>query len=285
VSAPARRVVPDEPPPGTRYKRHLTPTVALRDLWASRTLLRALSEREYRSRYHQTRLGMLWAVITPVLLMVVFTAFIQRVADVDTGDVPYPVFAYLGLLPWSFFSTSCSRGASTLVLESSLVNKVRCPREVFPLATISTAFVDMLISAGVLAVIMAVTTTAPKPTIVWVPFILLVQVVATVGIVLLLAITIVYLRDLGQALPLVLQLGLFATPVAYGAATLVERTGTWYAALNPLVGVIESYRACVVGGTAPPWDLMLPSTIGAVVWLLVGSYVFKRYEVGIADVA
>jgi ABC-2 type transport system permease protein/lipopolysaccharide transport system permease protein len=228
---------------------------------------------------------MAWAVLTPVLLMLVFTVFVQRVADVDSGDIPYPVFAYLGLLPWSFFSTSCSRGGSTLVFESSLVNKVRCPREVFPLATISTAFVDMVISAGVLAVIMAITTTAPKPTIVWVPYILLVQVVATIGIVLLLSITIVYVRDLGQALPLVLQLGLFATPVAYGATALIARTGTWYAAVNPLVGVIESYRACVVGGTAPPWDLMLPSTFGAVVWLLIGAAAFKRYEVGIADVA
>jgi ABC-2 type transport system permease protein/lipopolysaccharide transport system permease protein len=142
-----------------------------------------------------------------------------------------------------------------------------------------------VISAGVLAVIMAVTTTMPKPTIVWVPYILLVQVAATVGIVLFLAITIVYLRDLGQALPLVLQLGLFATPVAYAATTLIERAGTWYAALNPLVGVIESYRACVVGGTAPPWDLMVPSTIGAIVWLVVGAFTFKRYENGIADVA
>jgi ABC-2 type transport system permease protein/lipopolysaccharide transport system permease protein len=228
---------------------------------------------------------MAWAVITPVLLMLVFTAFVRKVTTVDTGEIPYPVFAYLGLLPWSFFSTSCSRGAITLVLEASIINKVRCPREVFPLATVSTAFVDLMISAGVLAVIMAVTTTAPTAQIVWVPLILLVQVLATIGIVLALAIAIVYVRDLGQALPLLLQVGLFATPVAYGFETLQGRVGTWYAALNPFVGVIEAYRACVVGGEGPPWDLFGPSAIGAVAWFVLGGLTFKRYEVGIADVA
>jgi ABC-2 type transport system permease protein/lipopolysaccharide transport system permease protein len=106
-----------------------------------------------------------------------------------------------------------------------------------------------------------------------------------VGFVLLLSITVVYFRDLGQALPLILQLGLFATPVAYAAATITDKSGTWYAALNPLVGVIESYRICVVGGHGPPWDLLVPSAIGAAAYLALGSIAFKRYEVGIADVA
>lgn len=275
----------DEPPAATRFRRRITPVSAVRDLWRSRDLLQAMALREYRARYHQTRLGMAWAVITPVMLMLVFTAFVRRLTAVDTGDIPYPVYAYLGLIPWSFFSTSCSRGAVTLVLEASIVNKVRCPREVFPLSTISTAFVDLVISAGVLAVIMAVTTTAPTATVVWVPFILLVQVAATIGIVLLLSIGIVYVRDLGQALPLLLQLGLFATPVAYGFTTLSERVGTWYAAVNPFVGVIESLRASVVGGQAPPWELMGPSTLGAAAWFVVGGLTFKHFEVGIADVA
>ena len=276
---------PDAPPPHTVFRRRVTIASACRDLWQSRDLLRAMVLREYRARYHQTQLGMAWAVITPVLLMLVFTAFVRRVTAVDTGDIPYPVYVYLGLIPWSFFSTSCSRGAVTLVLESSIVNKVRCPREVFPLATVSTAFVDLVISVGVLAAIMAVTTTPPTGTIVWVPAILLVQVLATIGIVLVLSITIVYFRDLGQALPLLLQLGLFATPVAYGIATLSDRIGDWYAAVNPFVGVIESYRACVVGGAHPPWDLFGASALGAFAWFAVGAVTFKRFEVGIADVA
>jgi ABC-2 type transport system permease protein/lipopolysaccharide transport system permease protein len=277
--------MPDVPPASARYRRRVTPASAVRELWEARDLLRAMALREYRARYHQTRLGMAWAVITPVLLMLVFTAFVRRVTTVDTGDVPYPVFAYLGLIPWSFFSTSCSRGAVTLVLEASIVNKVRCPREVFPLATVSTAFVDLVISTGVLAVIMGVTTTPPSGQLAWVPFILLVQILATIGIVLLLSILIVYVRDIGQALPLLLQLGLFATPVAYGFATLEGQVGTWYAALNPFVGVIESYRACVVGGEGPPWDLLGPSALGALTWFVVGAVTFKRFEVGIADVA
>lgn len=275
----------DAPPKDTVFRRRMGPGQALRDLWRARPLLKALAVREYRARYNQTSLGMAWAVITPVLLMLVFTVFVRRFADVQTNGVPYPVFAYLGLLPWSCFSTSCSRGAQILVLESSLVNKVRCPREVFPLATITTTFIDMAISVGVLAVVMAVTRTAPTAQVVWVPVILVVQVAFTVGAVLLLSITFVYLRDLGQALPLILQLGLFATPVAYGAATITERFGNGYALLNPLVGVIESYRATVVGGASPPWELLGPSALGAALFLVVGVSVFKRYEVGIADVA
>jgi ABC-type polysaccharide/polyol phosphate export permease len=276
---------PSEPPPSTRFRRRITVASTVRELWRSRDLLSAMALREYRARYHQTRLGMAWAVITPVLLMIVFTAFVRRVTTVDTGDIPYPVFSYLGLIPWSFFSTSCTRGSMTLVAESSIVNKVRCPREVFPLATISTAFVDMVISTGILAVIMAITTTPPTATVVWVPVILVVQVAATIGIVLLLSITIVYIRDLGHALPLLLQLGLFATPVAYGFAALEEHVGTWYAVVNPFVGVIEAYRACVVGGEHPPWELFGPSAIGAALWFFAGTLVFKHFEVGIADVA
>lgn len=275
----------DAPPKDTLYRRRLGPVRAVQELWRARPLLRALAQREYRARYSQTSLGMAWAVITPVLLMFVFTVFVSRFADIDTGGIPYPVFAYLGLLPWTCFSTSCSRGASTLVLESSLVNKVRCPREVFPLATIVTALIDMGISLLVLGVVMLFTGTAPTIEIVWTPLIFVVQVVFIVGAVLLLSITLVYLRDLGQAIPLALQLALFATPVAYSATTLIEQTGTWYAALNPLVGVIESYRDTVVGGQAPPWELLGPSAAGAVVYLVVGAVVFKRYEVGIADVA
>ena len=276
---------PPEPPPNAKFRRRITLVGTIRELSESRDLLRAMAIREYRARYHQTRLGMAWAVITPVLLMLVFTAFVPRVTKVDTGDIPYPVFAYLGLIPWSFFSTSCSRGALTLVFESSIVNKVRCPREVFPLATISTAFIDMVISFGVLAVIMVVTTTPPTATIVWTPLILVVMVLATIGIVLLLSITIVYVRDIGQALPLLLQLGLFATPVAYGFATLSSKVGDWYAAFNPFVGVIEALRACVVGGSPPPWELFGPSAIGAALWFFAGTLVFKHFEVGIADVA
>jgi ABC-type polysaccharide/polyol phosphate export permease len=273
------------PPKDTLYRRRLSPAQAGRDLWRARGLLKALAQREFRARYHQTALGMAWAVITPLLLMTVFTVFVRRFAEVDTQGISYPVFVYLGLLPWSAFSTSCSRGGVILVLESSLVNKVRCPREVFALAPVTTALIDMAISSGVLALVMLVTSTAPTPQIVWLPLVLVVQVAFTIGAVLLLSITIVYFRDLGQALPLMLQLGLFATPVAYAATTITDQTGAWYAVVNPLVGIIDSYRACVVGGAAPPWELLGPSALGALIYLGAGALVFKRYEVGIADVA
>jgi ABC-2 type transport system permease protein/lipopolysaccharide transport system permease protein len=276
---------PEAPPPAIVRRRRVRWRRSIHEIVASRELLRALTEREFRSRYKQTVLGMSWAVVTPVLLMLVFVVFVNRAVRIDTGGAPYALFAYLGLLPWSFFSTSVSRGGTILVLESSLLNKVRCPREVFPLSTIGVALLDFAIGLCVLALLFLITWYAPAAQSLWFPVILVVQVVATVGIVLIVSIVVVYVRDLGQALPLLLQLGLFATPVAYGVDALPEGVRSWYALVNPMVGVISSYRDTMLLGQAPPWELLGPSAVGALVYLIGGYALFKRLEGGIADVA
>ena len=276
---------PTEPPSGARYRRPLTPWRAVRDVARSGELLRALTTREYRARYTQTVLGMTWAVITPVLLMVAFVVFVQRAITVDTQGQPYALFAYLGLLPWAFFSTSLSRGGTILVLESSLLNKVRCPREVFPLSTVAVAAIDFAVSCGVLALLFLGFRTLPSAQIVWVPLIVLVQVAFTLGLVFVTAILVVYVRDVGQAIPLLLQFGLFATPVAYGIDAIPDGIRSLYAAINPLVGVISAYRSCLLFGEPPPWNVFGPSAASAVVWLVGGYVLFKRFEGGIADVA
>lgn len=274
-----------QPDPALRYRVRFRPLAALRELWADREMIRSLAEREMRARYKQTYLGIAWAIVTPFLLMVVFTLFFKRAANIDTGDVPYPLFAYMGLLPWGLFSTSLSQGGVSLVNNVSLLNKVYCPREVFPLASVGLALVDTAIASTAAAVMFAVEGYAPRATSVYVPLLFAVQLAFTVGVVLITSAVVVYLRDLRTTLPLILQLGLFASPVAYGLGTIPEHLRPLYAATNPLVSVIDGYRRTILFGQPPRWGLLALSATTALIVLVAGFWAFKRLEGGIADVA
>jgi ABC-2 type transport system permease protein/lipopolysaccharide transport system permease protein len=211
--------------------------------------------------------------------------FVRRVADVDTGDVPYPLFAYLGLLPWTFFSTSLSAGGQSLVTNSSLLNKIYCPREVFPLSSVIVAGVDTIISTAILGVLFVVFTFAPKLTSLWIPVLLLIQLGFTIAVTFIVSGVLVYLRDLRQALPLLLQFGLFATPVAWGIDVVPSSVQVLYSIFNPLAPVIDGYRRTILFDQAPQWDLVLPAAASTTVLLVVGYVLFKRLETGFADAA
>jgi ABC-type polysaccharide/polyol phosphate export permease len=273
------------PAPELRFRRKTHPIRSIREVWQARELVRTLAERELRARYKQAILGFAWAVVTPLALMVVFTFSINRIADIDTGGAPYPLFAYLGLLPWTFFSTSVSQGGQSIIQNVPLLNKVYCPREIFPLASVGVAGIDNLVAALFMTPLFFLVGFAPKATSVWVPLLLVVQVAFTLGVALVISAVIVYLRDLRHALPIILQLGLFATPVAYGMAEIPERLQVAYVTLNPLAAVIDGYRRTVLLGLPPDWGLMVPASISAVVVLVGGYLIFKRLETGFADVA
>lgn len=274
-----------DPPSGERFKRRVRLRPALRELVGARELVRSLAERELRARYSQAVLGFAWAVLTPVVLVLVFTIFFRRVADVDTGGTPYVLYAYVGLLPWAFFSSSVSLGGQSLIQNLSLLNKVYCPREVFPLASVLVAALDMAISTIVLGVLFVITGFVPSATAVWVPVILAVQVAFTLGVVLAISSMVVYLRDLRHVLPIILQLGLFATPVAYSIEVIPPAWRRLYAFANPLAPVIDSYRRTVLLDQAPDWALLAPAAATAGLVLLGGYWLFKKLETGIADVA
>ena len=273
------------PAPEFRFRRRIGPLRALRDVWKARELVRTLAERELRARYKQAILGFAWALVTPLALMLVFTLFLGRLTQIDTGGAPYPLFAYLGLLPWTFFSTAVNQGGQSLVQNIPLLNKVYCPREVFPLASVAVAGLDMCVALLPLVGLFLVTGTVPKATSVWVPMFLLIQVAFTLGITLITSAVIVYLRDLKHALPILLQLGLFATPVAYPLGIVPGSIQGIYVAINPLGAVISGYRRAVLFGLPPDWGLTLPAAISALVMLVAGYLLFKRMETGFADVA
>ena len=275
----------DEPPPELRFRRRIRVRRALAELWASRELVLVLAERELRARYKQAALGAAWALLTPLALMLVFTLFVARLTRVETGGVSYPLFAYLGLLPWTFFSTSLSVGGQSLVNNANLLNKVYCPREVFPLASIGVAAFDVAVATSVLAVLFAIEGVAPAATTFFAPLLALIQGAFTMGVVLVVSAVLVYFRDLRHALPILLQLGVFATPVAYGIEVIPERFRVAYSILNPLGPIIDGYRQTILLGHPPRWGLVVPAAVSAVIVLVGGFAFFKRLETGFADVA
>ena len=273
------------PPPEWRFRRRLRPAQLGLEVWRARTLIWTLAEREIRVRYKQAVLGFAWAVVTPLVLMIAFTLFFQKAARIDTAPVPYPLFAFIALIPWTFFSTAVAQGGLSLVNNVQLLNKVYCPREVFPLASVVIASIDSLVAGGVFAVLLLRYGVLPAPTSVWVPVLLAIQVTFTVGVTLLISAVVVYLRDLRHALPIGLQLGLFVTPVAFPLDVVPTSLRGLYVALNPLAGVIDAYRRTVLFGQPPRLGLLAVAAGGAMVTVLGGYLGFKRMEAAIADVA
>ncbi|MEW1910267.1 ABC transporter permease [Kitasatospora sp. NPDC085895] len=281
----ARPAVSEGPPPELLFKRRLRPAQTARELWAARELVRALAERDLRARYKQAVLGFAWAVLTPLALCAIFTLVFHRAVKIDTGGVSYPLFAYVGLIVWQFFSNTMNQGALSLANNLSLLNKVYCPREVFPLATMLVASVDMLIGVGVLAVLFLATWTAPAATALWVLPLLAIQFAFTYGVALILSVAVVYLRDVRHLLPIITQMGVFATPVAYPLARIPVRLQEVYCGVNPLGAVIEGYRRALLYGQAPDARLTVVAAVSSLVFLVGGYLFFKKLETGIADVA
>jgi ABC-type polysaccharide/polyol phosphate export permease len=278
---------PREPRPGIWFRRRINLLSALKELWDFRGLTVTLAERDLRVRYKQAALGIAWAVIGPLVMMVAFTVLFNRFAKVNTGGAPYALFSYLGLLPWTFFSTSLSQGGLSLVSNVPLLNKLYCPREVFPIASIADAAVDALIATCLLAVLFPITGFAPKPEVYYVPLFVIVLVMFTVGVTLAISAILVYMRDLRLALPLLIQVGLFVTPVVYGTSSISHSKAflVAFSAVNPLVPVIDGLRSTVLNGMAPNWTSLGAGAISALLYLLGGFALFKRMETGMADIA
>jgi ABC-2 type transport system permease protein/lipopolysaccharide transport system permease protein len=277
--------VPEQPPAHLLYRRRLGLLEVLRDLWQARELIRTLVERELLSRYKQAVFGAAWAIIPPLTLMIVFTLFLHRAGRIDTQGIPYPLFSYIGLLPWSFFSSSVSRGGTSLIQNAHLLNKVYCPREVFPMSSVAVSGIDTLVALPVLALLFVVNRTNPAWTTPLALPLILILVAFTLAVTMVVSALTVYVRDVRHALPILLQFGLFATPVAYGSNVVPERFRLLYAFINPLAPVIDGLRRVVLLGQPPHWDAVAAGSFSALLFLLIAYALFKRWETGIADVA
>ncbi|MDP9332706.1 MAG: ABC transporter permease [Actinomycetota bacterium] len=276
------------PPMSARYHRPVAPSTWLKELWGSRDLVTALTIRELQARYKHAVLGCLWALLVPLTLMLVFTTVFRHVAHVETGDAPYAVFAYLGLLVWTFFSTSVSLASQSLLNNAQLFNRVYFPREVFPLGAVAVAAVDNGVALVALGLLFLLTGTSPHVSLEHAPaLVVLLGVVYawTIAVALIVATAVVYLRDLRHLLPIVLQVGIIATPVAYGFDAIPGGQRRWYSLANPLGPVIDGFRRVLLYDRAPQWGLVGLGALSAGLGLVVAYAVFKRLETGLADIA
>jgi len=278
---------------GTRPAASSIPTVVIRpsrgwipinfrDLWAYRELLYFLIWREIKVRYKQTLLGFAWAIIQPLFMMIVFTLFFGNLAKVPSEGVPYPLFSYAALLPWTLFAEGITRSSNSLVQDANLIRKVYFPRLIMPLAGVISPLVDFAIAFAILVVLMFYYGYAPTVTVLWLPVFVLLALMTAVGVGLWLATINVKYRDVRYVIPFIVQLWLFASPVVYSSGLLPERYQAIYG-LNPMAGVIEGFRWALLG-TKPPGHLIAVSVVIVVVVLISGAFYFRRSEKKFADV-
>lgn len=276
-----------QPPHELMFRRRVKLRASLRELVDYRVLTLTLAERDLRARYKQALLGWAWAILTPLMLMFVFTFVFTKFAHVDSGGVPYPLFAYVGLVPWTFFNNAVSGGGTSLISNTPLLNKMYCPREVFPIAAMGVAAVDAALSVVVLVLVFVVEGYAPHIETLYAPLFLLVELAYTLGISLAVSALLIYLRDLRHALPLLLQIALYATPVAYGLSTIAKSRAFLlvYSALNPLAPVIDGLRRTILHGQQPDWTAFGVASASSGLVLVLAFILFKRLETGMADLA
>jgi lipopolysaccharide transport system permease protein len=256
----------------------------LGELWRYRELLFFLVWRDVKVRYKQTVLGAAWAVLQPLATMVVFSLFLGRVAGMATPDVPYPLFVFAGVLPWTFFANAVSNAAQSIVGNQNLITKVYFPRLIIPLGAVGAGLVDFGIAFGMLLVLMLFYSVLPGAGLLLVPLLALALVVAALGVgTLLSALTVAY-RDFRHVAPFLVQLWMFATPCIYmQAENVIGPQWQPLLPLNPAYGLIVNFRQAVLGG---PLDLYALAVSGAVslALLLLGCFYFRRVERGFADV-
>lgn len=258
-------------------------SLQLRDLWAYRELLYFFVWRDVKVRYKQTALGATWAVIQPLFTMLIFSLFFGRLAKMPSDGIPYPLFAYTALVPWTFFAQGLTQSADSLVGQGNLIKKIYFPRLAIPLSTVSAGLVDFAISFTVLIAMMVRYGVRPTANIVWLPCLLILAFATSLGAGLWLSALNVRFRDVKYTLPFLVQFWMFATPIAY-PSTLLHGFWRTIFALNPMVGVAEGFRWALLGTKTAPGPMLIASAIASLIVLIGGGYYFRRMEKSFADV-
>jgi lipopolysaccharide transport system permease protein len=254
------------------------------DLWRYRELFRVLAWRDLSVRYKQTAIGVLWALIRPFLTMVVFTIVFGRIAKLPTaGDAPYALLVFAGILPWTFFSTGLSEAANSLITNEKLITKVYFPRLIVPIATIVVAFVDFLISFGILLLLMGWYRYLPDWRMLLLPVFGLLAFLASVGPSLWITALNVKYRDFRYVIPFIVQFGLYVSPVGFSSSVVPGQWRLLYS-LNPMVGVIDGFRWCILRGQSDLYPTGLLASVAVIAFFLwFGVHYFRKTEKTFAD--
>jgi ABC-type polysaccharide/polyol phosphate export permease len=308
--------IPDEPPPGIMYRHKVRFVDSVQVLWAHREIIYTLAERDFRAQYKQATLGVLWAVLTPVAMLGIFIVVFSHVKTLGVPGVPYPLYSFVGILCWSYFAGALGTGGSSLLTNKALLAKTQFPRECFPLETMLVGALNTVISWIPLTILFVIYGRAPKVATVWVPLFMVIEVVFAAGITLAVSSIIIQMRDLVQVVPLIISLGLFATPVIWPYSKIptnyhlaggvhvkqvkvhghVLVHAHWvggihinlqlvYGFFNPLGPVIDNARRTLLLGQSPAWGLIAVASLGSILYLAFGYRIFKRLEVNFADIA
>jgi len=255
----------------------------LRDLWTYRELVYFMVWRDVKVKYKQTLLGMAWAVVQPVMTMIVFTFVFDRVAKLPTDGIPYPVFSFTGLLPWGLFATALNQGSRALVAHNNMITKIYFPRLILPVSAVFGGLVDFVIAFVILIGLMLYFDTPPAWGQLWtLPFFLLLALITALGVALWLSAVNVKYRDVNQALPFITQFWLLATPVAYSFTNLSQKM-KFVLSLNPMTGVVNGFRWALLGSGSGP-DLLFWVSAGISLLIFVsGLFYFRSMEKTFAD--
>jgi lipopolysaccharide transport system permease protein len=283
LQEPAR---PDSAAPAVRLRIQPTrgwASLKLEELWEYRELLYFLVWRDVKVRYKQTVLGAAWAIIQPFFTMVVFSLFFGKLARLPSEGLPYPLFSYAALVPWQYFATALSQASNSVVGSGALVQKVYFPRLTLPISAVLAGLVDFGLAFLVLIGMMLYYGRAPAVTVLWLPLLLLLAFVTALGVGLWLAALNVRFRDVRHIVPFLMQLWLFATPIAYSSSLLSGPWRTVYA-INPMVGVVEGFRWGLLGVKTAPGPMIAVSSLVSLAILIGGLYFFRATERVFADV-
>jgi lipopolysaccharide transport system permease protein len=256
--------------------------IDFRELWNYRELLGFLIWRDVKIRYKQTLLGSVWAVLQPLIAMLVFASLFTRVAPIKTFGVPYPLFVFAGLVPWTFFANALSLSSNSLLASEHLIRKIYLPRIFVPCASILALLLDVVISLAVMAILLLVYRWPITTHVLLLPLFLLGSFLATAGLGLSLSALNVHYRDVKYVVPFFTQMALFITPVIYSLRSVPEKYRVLLA-INPMAGMVEGFRHALLGSPTP-WSLIGISSAAAVILFAVGVFLFNRMERTFADV-
>jgi lipopolysaccharide transport system permease protein len=257
----------------------------LREVWAYRELLVFLAWRDVKVRYKQTALGVLWVVMQPLLMTLIFSVFLGKLARVPSDGLPYPVVVFAGLLPWTFFSNAVTQGVTSIVGNTNLITKVYFPRLIIPASVVVGRLIDFGVAFLILFGLMAYYRVALTAQMAMIPVLVLITSILALGVVTFVAALNVRYRDIGVVLPVVIQLWMFLSPVLYPARLVRDAWPRGYRLyeLNPIVGVVEGFRAALFGRPFD-WSALGQTTVIALLILVISAYFFRRVERGFADV-
>ncbi|MHB0976053.1 MAG: ABC transporter permease [Candidatus Aquicultorales bacterium] len=255
----------------------------LKELYAYRGLLHTMVKREIKVRYKQSVLGMAWALLQPISMTLIFTAVFSIIARFPSEGIPYPLFFLAGFVPWSFVNSAINASSASIVSNRSLVTKIFLPREIFPIAATSASFVDFMVGALALSALISYYNVSLTVNALYFLPIIVVQIILALAIGLFVSSLNVFYRDVRSIVALTLQTWMYASPVVYPVSRVPERIRDFYV-LNPMAGIIDGYRNCLLKGIPPAWKPLLASAVISLVMFVVAYIAFKRAARNFADV-